>query len=251
MQDFNNLAEIYAYTEETLVVDLVKHALSLEEEHIAPLIESEPGLYLPGNFEPTFLEKNVYYRRAGMAMTDGRAPSILDDEETSKSKRKVKGTVVSQNGTVPIADVYAIPSMGDDIYDAAFNLVMSGRDLRRLSRHFKKMPTIPAMAVRMAIGITQKMVSTMCRHSSNGYTRYRPDRLVKPEHIELINSDEYMHAFESLLDEVQAFIGKDHWNFYTYRIRGGTLIIQKGLDWRVAEYYRMKFEREETEHQEA
>jgi cobalamin biosynthesis Mg chelatase CobN len=231
MQDFKKIEEIYQHVEETFVVDLIKHALSLDEEHTAPLIEPDKGLYLPGNFEPTFYEEQTYYAKSG----------LVYDQTT-------KGVTVNTAASTPIKNLDMIPKLFEDIYDSKMNMIMPAHDLRRLARHFKRAPTIPAIAVRMAIGTVQKTVSTICRHSCAGYQRYRPDLLVKPEFVELVNNDEYMHAFETLLDEVQAFINKDHWNFYTYRIRGGTLIIQKGLDWRIAEYYRMKFEQEEAEH---
>jgi len=248
MQDFKSMEEVYAHVDETLVVDLLKHALSLDEKYSAMLKDADKGLYLPGDFEPTFRQDKLYFRKAGMAMSTTGVPEIIAHEETSLAKKAIKGGVMDMSTNPPIA-LEGLSKIVDDIYDQDFNLIMSAKDMSKLGRHLKVDPTIPANAVRMAMGIIQSTVHTMCRHSTPGFHSHRPDRLVKPE-LDIDVYGEFENAFERLLVQVHNFIDCNHWNFYTYRLRGTTLIIQRGLDWRIAEYYRMKFEKEEALHLE-
>lgn len=248
MRDFKNIEEVMNYAQSTVVIDLLPHALGLEERFLNHLREHEKGLYLPGSFEPTYYESKQYFRRKDMTPVSNGVPEIIAQEETSISKKAIKGSFFDATGALPLP-LSTLPKIVDDIYDKDFNLVMSARDMSKFGRHLKPEPAIPSMAVRMAVGIVQTTVHNVCRHSTPCFNAHRPERLVKPEFFQEEDSesvlDVFEDAFEKLLIQVHQFIGDDHWNFYTYRLRGPVLIIQKGIDWRIFRYYEDLFEKQE------
>ena len=61
------------------------------------------------------------------------------------------------------------------------------------------------------------------------------------EGLELYKEN-YPTAFDSVINRVDEFIGKDKHHLLTMRMNDTELIIEKGLDYRVVEYYRGIFE---------
>lgn len=271
MIDFTNITDVIMHCQGVMVVDLLKHALSIDEELLKTLNDPESGLYLPGEFEPRFYESKIYYPRKNLAFVqDGTGgffgPNANVDIHMSKG----------------VSDMKVLSKTIDDILDSSLKIVVTAAEMRKYSKHFKSKPTIPAIAVRVVIGVLQAAINRRCRHASVGFNRYRLETLVKPEYQHIIHENKYIlkpeyqylsqekdfdkdvmftlnpqffhlahdnefiGAIENLYDEVMDFIGNDDWNLYSYQLKGTSLIINKGVDWRVYEYYRMKFEKEES-----
>jgi hypothetical protein len=222
MQDFKTLAEVYRHVDEVLVIDLLSHAYSLSDELLDSLIEPPAGLYLPGNTEPLFVSGKKYYRRNELNK-HGRN-SVSYNVFDSKTLLKAKDDIVDENG----------------------KLVMKWENVLTISRFLKSEPSIPVTAVRMAASMVQRYLHTLCRRVNHPATNTRIESLVKREEQDRIDRDEYMIAFDHLTNEVANFVNKDHWCVYFHILKGTTMIVEKGLDWRIIQYYENQF-REEDE----
>lgn len=230
MLDFKNMAEVAGYNEETLVLDLLQHAMALDDEpYVKALVPADKGLYLLGSVEPLLRDSEKYYYQSQM------------------SPDPLKPGIYNFDNALPIKDLGKVSKYPDDVVDVHGKVVLTARDIRSKGKYFRTEPTVPSTAIKMAITVVQRYLGTLCRHTSHIHTNYRMETLVKEEYSYLIDNDEYMHAFERLLDQVMHFVGKDTWNIYFCSIKGNSLIINKSLDWRIYRYYELTLTEQEQE----
>lgn len=215
MSDYKTLADVLLRVDGVLVIDLLQHVVTLEEHPYMQSFEEPPaGIYLIGSLDPIICDRKPgFYSETGQLVVDYKHALEGNDH------------ITSQDGTV----------------------VLSKKILRSRARFFKTEPTIPATAVKAAVSVIKRYLSILCRHGCNMLASYRLENLVKLDYRELIEKDEYMIAFEKLIDQVAEFVGDDVWCIYYSRLRGCQLVIEKGIDFRIYEYYRMKFEKEEAD----
>jgi len=55
----------------------------------------------------------------------------------------------------------------------------------------------------------------------------------------------------AVIDEVSSFVGPDSWHFYFTKRRGTAIVISKTVDFRIYDWYRMKWEREQPDTDES
>lgn len=214
MQDFKNISEVYRHVDEVLVIDLLSHAYSLSDELAQTLIEPPQGLYLPGNAEPLFAKSKKYYRKSEFGK-GGKPYDVFDAKTLLKAK--------------------------DDIVDSDGKGIMRWENVLTISRFLTPEPSIPVTAVRMAASIVQRYLHTLCRRVNHPSTITRIENLVKREDQYRIDHDEYTIAFDHLTSEIARFVGKDHWCVYFHVLKGTSMIVEKGLDWRIIKYYENEF----------
>lgn len=217
MQDFNTLNEVLAYSKEALVVDLLDYAMALDEQYVDALIEPHKGIYLVGSLDPTFPHNHQYW--------------------------------VSHQ---PREESTAIPwdkllMMREDIVDKEGQVIITRKDMMTKARFMRNEPSIPVIGVKMAIAISQHYMTSKCRHNRFNYYQYKVASLVKPEFEWMVHKDEFLHAFKKLLDKIDSFIKDDDSHIYFYKVRGTSMVIEKGVDYRILRYYEDKFARESLE----
>lgn len=212
MQEFKNLNEVLESIESVFVIDLLHHALSLEEQpYLGALVEPEEGLYLPGSIDPILRKRVKYYFRSDYAkgITIKTFDNIFDRKED----------ILDDNGVI----------------------VISQNHLRLKKKYITEQPTIPSVAIKVAISVALKFLNGLSRYTNINISPYHLHRFIKPEFSELIEREEYDHAYEELLDELSDFVGKDTWNMYFFKIRGTNLIIEKSVDYRIYKFYEQLF----------
>jgi len=230
MIDFKNLSQALAHVQEVLVIDLLQHAMSLEEDPCGRgLLPSPKGLYILGNFEPILLESERYYYKTQLLSSGG------------------KGDVYDFKESPYIKDISKIAKFADDVYDISGKVVLTSSDIRTKGRFFRTDPGVPVTAIKMAIAVIQRYLGTLCRHTSHIHSASRMDQLVRQEYQYLIDNDEYLIGFDNLISQISQFVGNDHWNIYFYKVKGTTMVITKSCDWRVYDWYRMKFQDQDQE----
>lgn len=228
MSDFTNYSDAVSHRVDVLTLDTVSDSLMLEEKFLEKLVEPEEGLYIPGGLTPVFKKKGKYYRAKDLAF----------------SKDDAKNSTIA--GVKPIADLNTMIKQKDydDIYDENMTLIIDKHKLSRLAKFLSDKPSIPIIPIRMAIGAVAKKITQFSRNSVPTPTFCDLCKLVKPEFHHEFDQDDDMIAFPYMMDKVTTFIGDDVWNVYSVDIKGTTVVITKGLDWRILEWYRMKFEKE-------
>jgi hypothetical protein len=221
VSDFKNITEVLNHVEGSLVISLLDHVMGLEDKYQDALISPPEGIYLITDIQPIMEIGKTYYPKSRYPQ-----PEALFHATT---------------------DIDTLLSLRDDIVDHNGDMVIRHRDLVSRRRYFKTEPTLPVIALKAAIGIVEQYLVSVSRHSRRTHPRYRIDNLVLPGNEHLIECDEFMHAFDRLLDIVTRFVDGDHWNLYHTRIKGSNLIVEKGIDYRILCYYENVFKETEEE----
>lgn len=217
MHEPKTLAEVLEQTKEVIVIDLLDHVTSIEEQYLNALVEPIEGIYVTGSIEPLFKPDQTYCMKE-----------------------------LINAGDLSIIPYNKILSSKSDILDRNGNLVITARDLFLKKKFLNTKPSVPAVAIKAALAVVDDYVTSVCR-KANRNRCYNLYSLVKPEyHSSMVSKDEFMHVFERLLDQVMKFIGNDTWNIYFVKTKGTSLIIEKSVDWRVYRYYEDLFKAEEN-----
>lgn len=218
MHDPKTLSEVLEQTKEVMVIDLLDHVTSIEEQYLNALVEPTEGIYVTGSIEPLFKPDQTYCMKA-----------------------------ITTPGDLTIIPYNTILASKYDVLDKNGNLVISAKDLFLKKKFLSNKPSVPAVAIKAALAVVDDYITSVCR-KANRNRCYNLYSLVKHEyHSSMVSKDEFMHVFERLLDQVMKFIGNDTWNIYFVKIKGTSLIIEKSVDWRVYRYYEDLFKAEEND----
>jgi len=214
--------ELLEINKEILIINILDYVVAIDSDpYLISLKDPEEGIYLTGSMEPIFSKSNFYITKDKF-----NKPMLLAND---------------------ILDLETILSATNDVYDISGNLIMTAEDIRKKSKYLRLAPTIPVIGVKMGVATVLKYLNSLCVYTHVSSSKYNQESLVKEEALHLVNSEEYDIAFESLLDRVAKFIGKDTWHIYFYKVRGTNLIIQKTVDFRIYQWYQWKIEKEKKD----
>ena len=101
-------------------------------------------------------------------------------------------------------------------------------------------PRLPVKGCEAAIATVLGFLNQLCKYTHIPSKRYQLENLVKPEYYKLIQTEEFENAFHDLYMEVMSFIGNDQWSYYYFKVKGTTLILEKGLDFRIVEWHKQQ-----------
>ena len=223
--EYSNLNQVLTTTKEVLVLDLLEFAINLNGELPSDVfVKPIEGLYVTGSIEP-FIK------------LDGSADYFPKSKWLSAKNK--------------LTDKKAILDCNEDIMDVNGKVVLSIADKKRKIKYIKTEPTIPATAIKVCISIVLSYINNLNPHTRRRGTTYLLEQLINSKyHISLVDNDSIIEKLEHLLDRVMEFVGNDTWNIYFHKVKGSTLIIDKCIDFRIYEWYRIKFEKEDNSNEE-
>lgn len=225
--EYVSLQDLIAHNKEAAIFDINKHVaqvIAKHPEYLQILRKSPEGIYIPGNIEPVVVFIHDYFYKD----VDG----INDRTKIQDFKNNIDEVL----------------SSGRDIVDRSGRVVITAQSARVLKKIRKREVSPRDMLMKVGIGIVLGYLNSLCKYTSITYSDYRFDRLVKDEYLEVKYEQAMEAAFDPLLLEVRDFVGKDNYNFYFYKVKGTSLILEKSIDYRIYDWYRIKFE--ELEKQE-
>lgn len=225
---YKSITELYLEVKEYKIIDLIPHAVSLKPELSKALIDPPVGLYMPGSIRPLFRNHINYVLRS---ITDPKTlESTCSYISLKDIEKDIKETKLLQRG---------------DITHDQEQFRINRMSYERIKRSLLPNPNLPVIACEAAIATVISYLNTLCPYTRVPIGRYHLSHLVKPDFTYLIEKEEYEAEFHDLYDEVLKFINDDHWCVYHYRIKGTTLIIEKGLDFRIIEWHKQQIKNSE------
>lgn len=232
MLDYKNIEELIKENKQVIVIDLLDQVLGIEEvPYLTALLDPEPGLYVVGDIEPILKKSENYYLRSKLVVAPYNGTAMAG--------------MVFYDQSPKVEDYAAIAQIKDDIVDENGRVVISHKDLRTKGKYFRQEPTLPAVAIKMAIVLVQNYLNSLCRDTHVRFVSYSVESLVKKEHMEMALSDEFIAAYSTLINKVMDFVDKDNWHIYYLKVKGTALIIEKTVDHRVLFYYEHMFAKQE------
>lgn len=235
MSEFNSIEDVLNYREDILVIDLSKYYAFAKDDIEGFFKERPKGLYVPGITKPFFVEGKVYYNGDDVKNASPRhpdRPDIVFQDRVDMSLLK------------PVTDLKVIRNSRVTWYDEKLQVVATKADMMRLCKIMTdEAPRSINTTIVVSI-IDRHMVRLCHKHHGSMYHRALDDAL-DPKYRSEMAVDIILRSFGELLDTVDEFIGRNTWSMYSLDVRGTSLYISKGIDWRIYDWYRMKFEAEE------
>lgn len=199
-------------TKETLVLNLLDHVVNLDDLYRVDCYE-EPrkGIYLSGSIDPIFYADSKYFWKN------------------------------DQSVNIPILNIHELLTTFRTVIDSTEKVIIRGDTLFKQRKFLQTQPDIPVMAIKAAVATIIKYLNSLCSFTHVNDISYNLYRLVKNEYRDLVNNDEFDVIFYDLVSKVQDFVGEDTWHIYFYKVRGTSIIIQKTIDYRIYDWYRIKY----------
>jgi len=209
--DTVDLNELLQPTEMTLI-DMLPYVVEWDDDpYLNALVAPPVGIYLPGSVEPVLHSNGKYYPQSKL----GEEAHLITD------------LTQIYNVTEPIVDKNGIVLTTPD-------------KLRRLKRYITTQPQVPAMAIKVACSIAIAFINNLSIYTRSPRNTYHLSRLVSDQHFDLIATEAYENLLDEMLLSLNAFVGKDRHHIYFTRLKGTSLVVEKTIDFRVYDWYRMQ-----------
>jgi hypothetical protein len=197
--------------EAAIILPILAQASILEANFSNLLIPPKLGLYAPGKVDPTFTPSGEYYVKTPM-----------------QGWRRVENSELFSFNIV------------DAIYNASGEMLANYQMMKEAKRVFSTSPTIPVRGIALTRAVIDNKLMSWCPWAKTGYTvrtiltQFRPN--ITPETI----VDDIEVLLMDTLGRLGNFVGDDVWNYYFVKFTGYDIIVEKGKDSRLCEWYEKK-----------
>lgn len=228
--DYKSFYDVLSVTEEVLVIDLSQHARAIPPAVLEEALPGPPGLYFTNSVEPVYSFVNV---------RNGQPQGLVS--ATQREKDPTCCDILSYDDFINTTE----PVFRGDMTDKDGNLKLFCRNPLSVMKYFKPTPGDLYTGVHLLkIEVWNRLLyrDSLCLPiSSLSSEELSEHTYLTKEGVE-IYKDNYPIRFDSVVNRVDEFIGKDKHHLIRMRVNDCELIVEKGLDYRVVEYYRNIFE---------
>lgn len=215
VQDPNKLLE---NPEGLQLFNLLEQASYIQtDEVINALVEPPRGLYVKGHVKPLLNDIDFYYPRSRFKGPDAR-----------------------------IVDFNAVFDLQEDILDESGKIVVTGFNLTNRKHLFTTEPTLPITAINVCHNVLMDYLFKYCKYA-RGFRGSHVSNFIKPEYRDMMDSEYFEDSLSDALDELHEFTRHHTWNIHFTKLNGTTLVIERMVDWRIFEWTRMMYERQQEE----
>lgn len=219
MREFESMSDLIQYSHSSLVLDLRNYIGACNTPaYQETLLPPPAGIYLKGEPYPLVDMSKLHFAR----------PTSHKNLQHPQLK-----PLQSLNDLTPNIDVV----------DGDGGVVLHGLDIYKFKNLLTDTPGYKYQAIRAACYFGVKALSQLCVHS-NVRPPFDYRTIFKPEAYDLVE-DESLDVFNHLKYAIASFVGDDELFLYYIKLTQSTLMIQKNVDYRVFEYYRIKFTEQE------
>lgn len=220
--EYASFSEVLTEVKDVAIFDLGRYVVRLPKPYRDILLPEPDGIYMQGVLEPvlTFSAKTAYYTKKQYEHAP-KFPDILSFDNFIRSRQ----AVVDRNGKL----IHICPVLAKDLFskECSFNYsaihlaAISVFDLlQQLHRHTKPTTTLTSSQLNEHNYVKEGSLKDRDYNDQPG--------IIKLE------------------ERVMDFVGRDVQHQYHLRLQNTTLILEKGNDYRVIEYYRERFEKLEA-----
>lgn len=204
------LTKLLAKVEETLILDTYPYIDFIDDVYKDIFAPPKEGLYLPSGVEPLFYPDRHY--------TDSKGKWIPYLE------------ILEYNGKIY-----------EDGVEKSRKLILSKTKKSVLTYE----PTLPVNQIKLAYATLQDYLDGVVQpyRCKDPKVRRSLYDIIKEEHHALIETGDIYSVFNDMIVKVDKFVGKDRWMLYTHELKSSTIVLYKGIDFRVYDWYRIQLER--------
>lgn len=186
--------------------NILEYAGLIEKQYGHLLRPFQEGIYTVGSFQPLMLSSKQYF---------------LHNVENGIVKK------------VPIVD---ISKVNEAIYDQDGKIVVSAYVMQNKESLCSNTPMLPTRGANIILNLIKYEIAVKSRwERSQGY-RMALNNSFTHDSGEVLDELMLDSFCESLVDQVNSFIGKDNWSIYFTRLVGVDICIEKTTDYRIHEW---------------
>lgn len=211
MKSFNE-NDLLLETSQLLVIDLVNELINVDSEFLETIsIEPEPGLYIAGDIDP-------FYK-----LTRNHKLHKLQGDEFYNELDSFIKTIKEEDSKIKLDEV---------LY-------------KRIKHLITNKPTVPASSLKIMTCVIMNRIHHLCKYTRGSLAKDAYP-YIKPEYRTEDNIDFLETIFDSLIIQILKLIGNDKYHIYFVELKKSVLYIEKTVDFRIYDWYRMKNEYEPT-----
>lgn len=216
--------------EEICVIDLLEPTLGLSQKLLDTLIPDPAGIYIKGQIDPLFY--------------DGRTYILVDKNNAKLFECNTSHILQYVTETTPIPEF----KMSNAIVDTSGKTVVKLRQLNSYKKFITTTPTYPVVAANMVEAVLLHYLYTVCRYNRHTINLYKFVK-ASEEYSIIVDKEEFQIELDAYIDKIMNFIGNDYFHIYFHKKQGCSLILEKAVDYRIYQYYRM-LEEKKSNHDE-
>ena len=216
--EYQTFHDVITEVRDVLILDLAHYTTQLPSEYAACLLPEPDGVYLYGALNPVTVFDPRMPLYSKQALDNHLAPDITTFEQ--------------------------FISCHSPIVTAAGKLV--AKSPKQNARHYKNHCMYPRSAIYLAAISIWDLLNHLHRDTAP-YTNLGLQQLVESNYLlQDIDPQTFrvdgQPGISKIQDEVLGFIGRDLHSVYSMRMNNTVVHLEKGLDYRVIEYYRARFD---------
>lgn len=228
--DYKSFFDVLSVVEEVIVIDLSKYATQVPLVILEEAIPGPEGLYFQNSIEPfySFVNPSTGERQGLVSATQAKTNPAMCD-------------ILSYSDFANTSE----PVFRGDRTDKEGKLKLFCRNPRAVTKYLRESPGELYTGVHLLkIEVWNQLLyrDSLCLPSTNlPQMELSESTYLTKEGLE-VYQDNRIPQFDKIISRVDEFIGKDKHHLLTMKMNDCELIIEKGLDYRVVEYYRQIFE---------
>ena len=142
---------------------------------------------------------------------------------------------------LPNRDRITIPITNFDntishVVDSKGNLVIPEYMMRDKKRYLSTVPTVPARGIILVEMLVAEFIESVCRHTKHRHFKQKIDQQLLDNGLFLHYEGHLALLCESLINQIQQFIGNDVWHIYFTKRIQQDLYVEKTIDFRIYEW---------------
>lgn len=191
---------------QTLLLPILPYGSLIEQTYSDFLLPAGEGIYKFGDLTPSIRNNKTYYTQI-----------------------KSGDQVVSE----PIVD---FNNVENTVVDETGKIVIPAFMMRDKKRYLSNIPSVPARGVFIIKNLIEHHISTLSPWARRGQCMSNISKYFKRENQDIVEENYLERLCESLIVQINDFIGIDQWNMYFVKIKGLDLCIEKCMDYRIYEW---------------
>lgn len=209
MQTLNEIEGVF-------VVDLYKQSMLLPESIKQSLVDDAFGYYIPNSHKP-FITNN-----------DKDRITVID-------RNNNQSLITSIEELLRIASINK--SYFKNINIGLGNNTITGFFFLQHCNSFTNQPVVSVVQTQFVKELILDFLYQVCSQNTHAFKKYF--KYVKPEYVDMIESYNFGDDLREVIESLHRFISRHVNNLYFHKEIGTTLIIEKSVDYRVYEYYKL------------
>lgn len=195
-----------------MLLQITSSASLVEQQYQPHLLPSPEGYYKLGERLPCIVPGRQYF-------TCGR----------------------DSNMNITYMEMTDIANTNDTVFDADGNPVANKYVMQNKRTLLFPRPTIPARGMSVIQKVIDYELACMSPMLHIPYAESKIISEFKPEFRDLVDISMLRMICRYTTADLHTFIGNDTWNYYYTKLTGIDLLVEKGPDHRVVEWYDMKY----------